>query len=191
MENFNGIAEYLKLTEDDYAKLGENFITIINYDKVGKEFLNVAEEILADIKPDILIIDPLLHYINANINDQKVVGSFLRHGLGELAKNHNCAIMVSHHNGKPSMDSHARDHWSHTDMSYLASGTSELVNYPRTVSVLTRKGKTDEFQLVFSKRGNNTGIGESLILKHGEDGIYWDKVVEVQADTAPVSSSDT
>ncbi len=191
MENFNGIAEYLKLTEDDYAKLGENFITISNYDKVGKEFLNVAEEILADIKPDILIIDPLLHYINANINDQKVVGSFLRHGLGELAKNHNCAIMVSHHNGKPSMDSHARDHWSHTDMSYLASGTSELVNYPRTVSVLTRKGKTDEFQLVFSKRGNNTGIGESLILKHGEDGIYWDKVVEVQADTAPVSSSDT
>ena len=191
MENFNGIAEYLKLTDDEYSKLGENFITISNYDKVGEEFLKVAEEILADIKPDILIIDPLLHYINANINDQKVVGSFLRHGLGELAKNHNCAIMVSHHNGKPSMDSHARGHWSHTDMSYLAAGTSELVNFPRTVSVLMRKGITNEFQLVFSKRGNNTGIGESLTLKHGEDGIYWDKVVEVQSDTTPVSASNT
>ena len=192
VENFNGIARHLKLRKRHYELLADNLVTITNHDKVGTAFLEVAEEILADIKPDILIIDPLLHYINANINDQKVVGGFLRHGLGELAKRHGCAIMVSHHNGKPSVDSHARSHWSHTDMSYLAAGTSELVNFPRTVSVLVRKDDTNEFQLVFSKRGNNTGIGESLLLKHSEDGtIYWDEVVEVQADTTPVSSDDT
>jgi len=192
VENFRGISKHMKLRKRHYDLFSENLVTITNHDKVGSAFLEIVEEMLDDIKPDILIIDPLLHYINANINDQKVVGGFLRHGLGELAKRHECAIMVSHHNGKPSLDSHARSHWSHTDMSYLAAGTSELVNFPRTVSVLVREDDTNNFQLVFSKRGNNTGIGESLRLKHSEDGtIYWDKVVEIQSDAAPVSSDNT
>lgn len=58
------------------------------------------QELLRTIKPDFLILDPLAHVLTSSENDNAIVGAMLER-LGLLRDDPGCAIMLIHHDSKP------------------------------------------------------------------------------------------
>ena len=95
----------------------------------------------------------------------------MRHGIGSLAKHYGTTFIAMHHTGKPPSDNNSRSNWSDRDLSYLATGSSDLVNFSRAVAVL--REQYGVFELIFTKRGERVKE-KQIYLKHADDCIFWE-----------------
>src|SRR5262245_37831008 len=87
-------------------------------DKAGLQFL---ELLLQEIRPDLLVLDPLVSFCGGgNVNDNAVMALVMRE-LKRLATKFNCAILVVHHTRKGGEPGSAE----------AISGASSIVNLAR------------------------------------------------------------
>lgn len=100
--------------------------------------------------PDLVWIDPALHFAGCNASEQEAVGEFLRKKLKTIANRFKCAFILVLHTPKPPRDATAYD------LTYIGFGSVEWANFARSI---LHVGKTaeDVFELTAPKRGGRLG----------------------------------
>ena len=170
-EEVQGIVNKLGLSASEIKRVNRNCRFITDSSNVGQKFIDMANGVLEIYEPDVFIMDPLLHYIGTDMRSQQAVSEFVRHGIGSLAKHYGTTFIAMHHTGKPPSDNNSRSNWSDRDLSYLATGSSDLVNFSRAVAVL--REQYGVFELIFTKRGERVN-NKQMYLKHADDCIFWE-----------------
>jgi hypothetical protein len=170
----------------------------------GADFARTAAANIRKHRPDIVFGDPLLSYAGDDISQQKVASQFLRNTLNPIAFDTGIVWAFAHHTGKPSTDPKAKAHWNDADFSYMAFGSSELVNWARATVILRSLGE-GRFEMRFGKRRNRTGIREFydedtvhpepqftdvIYLQHAKEGIYWEQIQKPDDVDAPKRKRD-
>jgi hypothetical protein len=105
----------------------------------------------------LVFINPLLAYVDGDVNEARDVGKFLREGLNALNAPPAFAYIVIHHTTKPPTGKNKSERtWS--DVMYDMAGSAELTNWAREVMSLRPTATRGEFDLVLAKRGTRAGV---------------------------------
>jgi len=160
--------------------------------KTKDDFAKYLRMLVAEYKPDLIWLDPLLAFVGGDISSQETCSYFLRNLLTPIAQQYNAAFMVIHHTGKPPRDTSARNSYVGGDYSYLGIGSSELANWARAIVVL-RETTENNYELRLAKRWERAGLLDSMnceqktiALKHADKGICWEYGVSVIAESTRV-----
>lgn len=162
----------------------KNLVFVRDMIHVGAEFAAAVRQLLRKHKPDLLWADPLLSYVGDDISKQAVASQFLRNWLNPILVETGVCMMFMHHTGKPPTDPASKSHWKDSDMAYASFGSSELVNWARSVNVLRPLGE-GVFELHLAKRGKRAGardldgqFTDKIYLAHAVEGIAWRQVAK-------------
>lgn len=192
-ENDDGdLAEMLKgacasvrneFNKEQFRNMGKNLMFEQVTDKIGEKFTRWLEEIIREAGIDLVVIDPLLSFVGDDISQQKVASQFFRNFLQPVLKRTGAICVLVHHTGKPPKDKSGQKDWNDSDFSYIGLGSSEIVNWPRAVSVLVHTDEKGTFLFKNCKRGNRAGmidqftghISTDIYLRHGvgAEGSQW------------------
>lgn len=115
----------------------------------GQKFLTDLKLRMEQHRPDLVNIDPMLHYGGMDATKQQEVSFFLRQGLGPILENRTAAILVAH-TTKPRRDENKAAPPS--DLAYAGFGSVEWANFCRSVLVL-EPVDGQVFRLAAGKRG--------------------------------------
>jgi hypothetical protein len=84
----DGVLEHLDLSPEELETLRANFVCVFEGSRTGEEIIAVIGLLLQEHSPDLLIIDPALSYLGGDVNQQEIVGRFLRNLLNPLLQTH-------------------------------------------------------------------------------------------------------
>jgi hypothetical protein len=119
----------------------------------GLEFFSATvRPLISDVKPDLLLIDPLLAYLGGDQNSQEAVGGWLRNWLNPVLAEYNCGVVVVHHTAKMTRQK-LKDGWGTGDYGYLGAGSAEFANWSRAILCLVPTGVRGIYELHAPKRG--------------------------------------
>ena len=159
----------------------ENLIWIRDTVHTGIDFVSRMQSLIDEHKPDLVWIDPLLGFVGDDISDQKAASTFLRNWLAPVIESTGVCCMVVHHVRKPGRDDATK---SAVDLQYLAAGSSELVNWSRSVVYLEPVGEAG-FRLRMLKRGKRAEAVDhhgqnstALWVRHSVNGLAWETCEE-------------
>ncbi len=175
----DGVRRGLQLSDDDIAAVEKMFRVVCIDDKCGAEFIATLDGLLADDRPDLVIVDPLLSYLGGDPSSAEYVTPFLRNGINPLLHRYGCAMLAVHHIPKPSRQGIPRGRQSRSDASYSYLGSSDLINWARAAISLSPLAQGDVCEVRYVKRSRRNGIGigthtESVHIQwNKEDGICW------------------
>jgi RecA-family ATPase len=102
------------------------------------EGLALASKQLLDIKPDVLIVDPIFKIMQGNLLDANSV-QMLTDALDTLIARHEISVVLVHHTQKPVQLDGSEDVWGSDDM----HGSSVFSCWADTIAKVTRKGVKD------------------------------------------------
>jgi len=174
-----------RFSKTEFSNIGKNLYFKQVTDKTGEKFVRWLEEFIRETQAQLVIIDPLLSFVGDDISQQKVASKFFRELLQPVLERTGAIVVLVHHTGKPSRDKDAQKGWNSSDFSYIGLGSSEIVNWPRAVSVLIHTKQEKTFLFKNCKRGNRAGmvdqfkgyISEDIYLKHSTGGeLSWEQV---------------
>jgi len=178
----DGVLAGLRLTESQRKTATGNVFTITIDDKPGKSFLGILDELVGDVKPDLVWLDPLFSYIEGSVGRQEDVTPFLRTGINPIIHRHKCGIVICHHTNKPPSTAKDKPTYAAGDFAYAGSGSVEIANWARAVVVLRSIGSHDVYELRLGKRGSRAGWRDrdgnlcyARHIAHSRDAgkIYW------------------
>lgn len=176
------------MTPELIGKCKDNLVFVRDMVHVGQDFATAVRRLLRKHKPDLFWADPLLSYVGDDISQQAVASQFLRNWLNPILAEFGVCVMFTHHTGKPPTDPGSRSHWKDSDASYNSFGSSELVNWARSVNVLRPLGD-GVYELHLAKRGKRAGacdldgqFTDKIYLAHAETGIAWKQVPKPEED---------
>jgi hypothetical protein len=194
----DGVFNGLNLTDEEKTAASAQVFVYQESSKTGSELCSaVIEPLLADIKPDLLWIDPALAYLGSDMNNQKDVGNFLRNNIAPLITKYGCGVIIIHHTNKISRDPDKQM----TDVSYLGAGSAEWINWSRAMLALRKTDVDNLYELVAAKRGARlkwkAPDGESLVFKkyigHSRkpDTICWTEMAVGEAEELRANNGKT
>lgn len=167
-----------EFTKSQFKTMGGNLLFEQVTDKIGEKFTRWLEEIIRESGAELVVIDPLLSFVGDDISQQKVASQFFRNFLQPVLKRTGAICVLVHHTGKP-----PKEKTKDADLSYSGLGSSEIVNWPRAVSVLVATQQEGTYLFKNCKRGNRarmidqfTGFAsKDIYLKHGSEseGLQW------------------
>lgn len=167
LRSCNGMSDF---TEEMRLEAKRNIIVVNNRRLAGDEFIDDLRMRAEKHRPDLVSIDPLLHYGGLDVSKQGEVSAFLRNKLGPvLEAGKFAAVLVCHTNKPRNSDRPAAPH----EMAYSATGSAEWANYARSVLVL-EPVDGQVFKLVAGKRGRRLRWkenGEPVVVQN----IKWAK----------------
>ena len=182
---FHSCIKLSNFSEAENSVIDENLIFISQSGPSSSKFTEFLDRICDSIKPELIIVDPLLAYIGGDVSRQEVCAEFLRNNLQPVLDKHGVGIIFMHHTGKPPKDIQKKS--NNSSLSYLGVGSSELTNWARAVSVIQENQDNPKvFEFVHTKRGMLSGSKEILYMRHSDSGVFWEecdkphKVVKIQ-----------
>jgi hypothetical protein len=145
----------LEIDEPDevLAMMKANTLVISENSLVGADMFKLLGERLATVKPDLIIIDPALAFIEGDTSASRDVGKFLRQQLNPVLVEHNCGCLLIHHTPKPPSDKRMA---TTGGSSYAGLGSSEWANWARAILTVEEIG-SGRFKLHAPKRGGRLG----------------------------------
>jgi RecA-family ATPase len=192
-----GIAKMMQILGDIDGRrlLRSNLIINHNVSDTGHDFILSMQRLVDHHVPDLVIVDPLLSFIGADISKQEVVGQFCRNWLNPVLKACNVAFLAIHHTGKPPAKDGKNKKAAPKSLSewaYHGIGSSELTNWARAIIVLNPVDGP-RYDLLLAKRGQRAGATHPngtetkiLHLEHSREDIFW-----LQTDPPPEVASAT
>lgn len=165
-------------SKPQFKTMGRNLLFEQVTDKIGEKFTRWLEEIIRESKAELVVIDPLLSFVGDDISQQKVASQFFRNFLQPVLERTGAICVLIHHTGKP-----PKEKVKDSDLSYSGLGSSEIVNWPRAVSVLAHTDQPGVFLFKNCKRGGRAQmihqpsgmISTEIYLRHGtgSEGSQW------------------
>lgn len=180
------IAEILQSQTADWAKKCPKNLNLLNqnlhianlWNKTGGEFVRWLRKITDELSIDLVIVDPLLAYIDGNVSDNTTITKFLRGDVNEMLKEDvskrakQFGILFVHHTAKPTGKNNSR---SVNTQIYDVLGCAELPNWARCIIRLERIEDVEDVppglcSLSIPKRGQRAGLCQAV--KAGENTCY-------------------
>jgi RecA-family ATPase len=162
-EMWNGSTRDFTLGEK--ARLKEQLTIVRNTKARGAAFVEALENLINRHKPDVVVVDPLLAFVDFEIADQALTSAFLRGMILPLLQRTGVALVYYHHTNKPvaGLD---LDSMPPQQLAYLGAGAAEWCNFARDSGFLFRAKAEDgeeaaTFRFGFSKRQSRTGLRNS------------------------------
>lgn len=146
LRSCNGMRDF---TEEMRLEAKRNIIVVSNRQLAGDEFIDDLQKRAKKHRPDLVSIDPLLHYGGLDASKQSEVSAFLRNKLGPVLEAGKFAAVLVCHTNKPRRDE--RQAAAH-EMAYSATGSAEWANYARC-NLTLEPVDGQVFKLVAGKRG--------------------------------------
>ena len=152
-------------TLGEKARLKEQLTIVRNTKARGAAFVEVLEALINRHKPDVVVVDPLLAFVDFEIADQALTSAFLRGMILPLLQRTGVALVYYHHTNKPVANLDL-DSMPPQQLAYLGAGAAEWCNFARDSGFLFR-AKAEEgeeaatFRFGFSKRQSRTGLRNS------------------------------
>ena len=145
----------------------------------GLQFIATLKSLIAEYKPDMVWIDPLLCYLGGDANSAEDV-SYFTGQIDEIAQDTGTLFHIIHHTGKPKTSADTRG-FTTADLMYAGLGSSVLTNWARAIMVLqAERGEEGTFRLTAAKRGKRSGMSHEysmrddyVYLKHSDQGLCW------------------
>ena len=180
-EQYRGVTEAMGLSNTERDLLHENLRFYTETSRTGKDFVDMIRKVVVRNRLDFLICDPLLSYIGGDLSKQEVASHFLRNLCGPLLADTGVILCFVHHEGKPK-PKEVTDGQTISDMAYSGLGSSELVNWARSIINIRRESKDlPIFSFNMTKRGKLAGMRDesgkptlSLKLRHAEGKVLWE-----------------
>jgi RecA-family ATPase len=151
-------------TMGEKARLKEQLFIVRNTKARGAAFIEALEGYIKRFNPDVVVIDPLLAFVDFEIADQAQTTAFLRGLILPLLQRTGVALVYYHHTNKPTAGLDL-DSMMPQQLAYLGSGAAEWCNFARDSGFLFRtKGEDGEeatFRFGFSKRQTRSGLRNS------------------------------
>jgi hypothetical protein len=119
----DGIFRGLDLCKQEQASACAAIQVVCESSATAGNFVALVERLVAEHKPDLLVIDPLFAYLGDAVNEHKAVSAFLRNGLNPILREHGCGLILVHHSNKPTTGKEKPD-WRAGDFAYLGAGTT-------------------------------------------------------------------
>lgn len=142
--------------------------------KTGQEFCSWldAELNAAEVKPDLIIIDPLFAFAGCDLMRPVEATAFLRNGLFPVIQKHKKGVILVHHMNKPQNQGNNQ---TGIKTAFKFAGATEIINLARCSFTLEDDTAAERgcFILRAGKRGQCLGWNEKRV-KWGENGIYWE-----------------
>lgn len=134
----------------------------------GVAFLAALDSIVKTYRPDFLIINPLLMYLDGDPSDQVASGNFLT-GLDAInAKYDNCTSwIIVHHTGKPPTKEKGAVEKMDWESAYSGFGSSMWANWPRWIAVLEPRAENGRYLLRLAKSGSKAGLVREYEIPQG------------------------
>ncbi len=154
------------LIHDPDQEAGEPFV-------IGGAGVKVLERRIADFKPDLVILDPLMSFIGEKVNPNQ--GNQARAVMGRLksiADRQGCAIVSVRHLTKGPKDKAL----------YKGAGSIDITALCRSVMMLGLDPDDEEQRIVVHVKCNVAKKGPALGFTIGEGGFKWTGEVDVTAD---------
>jgi hypothetical protein len=196
-EMASGVMGAMNCSQEEQAVIRANVLMVTERAATGLRFLReVVAPVLAEVKPDLLWVNPLSAYFGDDLNDQRAVAAFFRNTLNPLLAEYHCLNFTIHHVPKPNKE---RDGWTGTALSYAGAGSADLSNWAREVIVL-KETSPGLFEMTATKRWRKLGWTDaegkptpSRLIAHGVNGqqVWRDATREVLADLGAVPYSNT
>lgn len=155
------IAHVAKRTPAQQAKASGNVVVVTDRVNRGARFLAQLNLLIAQHKPDLVIINPLQAFVDGDITASKDLGQFLREGLNALNEPPSFAYLLIHHTTKPATGKERAERQWHEVM-YDMAGGAEIINWARAILSLRATPKEGEFNLVLAKRGRRAGVTKTV-----------------------------
>ncbi len=173
VEPFKSIQERMALDAAEKQLLRRNLVILSEDTQAGPRFCPFLDHVIQKYAPQLVWVDPLLAYIGDEIGKQAVCSTFLRNQLNPILHRHRVGVVIMHHTPKPPKGDERRQRGH--DLAYLGTGSSELTNWARAVSVVT-EDEDGKGVYVFEhvKRRNRTGTDRRVSIRHAATGIYWE-----------------
>jgi len=156
-EIWQSIRHCLNLTPAEEKLVNQRVIIVTDRVHRGPSFINALSRWTKKHKPDLVWINPLLAFMDGDINEASDAGRFLREGLNGLNEPPSFGYIVVHHTSKPPT-SKERSERKWNEVMYEMAGSADLTNWARAVLSLRPAGTEGEFNLVLSKRGRRAGV---------------------------------
>lgn len=175
-----GVIKGLALAPADVDIIRRRFFVVTTHERGGFLF-SAIKMTVETLKPDVLIIDPVLAYLAGEMNAQADVTTFLRAQLHPFLRKHGMGAILVHHTPKPNRQQKGTAPAKGSDLAYAGAGSSEFANWARAVMTLQPLGK-DAFDLVIGKRWKRAGLKgaggfltDTVRIAHASEpgAIYW------------------
>lgn len=180
-----GLATELGWDEDTINEAEKSALVTPPIGFTNKELFDTMASEIRVHHPDLVILNPLHAFFDGSLNESHACSEFFRKGIDPIikAQDTKCGIIIVHHTGKP------KDSSQKAYLSYLANGSAELTNYPRSILAIMPTNDSGVYELVGAKHGDRLGWRDSsgrrttrkLICyanrlsryKENDDAIYW------------------
>lgn len=153
-------------------KCGADLSNVFICDRSASIGLNFTapnfSDLLAEIKPDLVILDPFQAFIGNDIDVNRM--NQMRAALQTLANNarvHNCGIILISHVNKREQSGNANN---------AAAGSTELVNAARSALILCfddSDAERKDLRLLIHTKANHSALGRSIRLSVNGDGVQF------------------
>lgn len=169
----------------------------------GPLFFNELRLLIAETKPDLVIINPIYLYAEGDIGRSEFTQPFLL-ALDALNKEEKFAYILIHHTGKPQAKGKdgKRAEVEDWESAYMGFGSSYLANWPRCTALLEPvSGKAGSYMIKLGKGGLNAGVTKPTVTGNGTEPVtriaikhstarlpngrpvyYWDRDTEADND---------
>jgi len=157
-ESYQDCCAGLNLSEFEKDDLKNNMVIYREAVATGEIFGRLLKQLIAQHKPAIVYIDPLLAFAGIDISDQQETSHFLRGIIQPILNETGVVLICVHHTGKPKSKAD-KDGQTVQDAAYQYIGSSELANFFRESSYLVRcPGDAPVFKFGLTKRRNRAGM---------------------------------
>lgn len=196
-EAIQGIMDSINISPADFDELNTRFKIIRCRGRTGLTFCKWLQDKAFEFNADLVYVDPLLRFAGIDVSRQDQCTRFLNEQLDPVLAETKIVLIAAHHTGKPKSAKETAG-WSIYDYAYFGIGSSELVNWARSIAILrVLNGDDGTFDLLLAKRGPrawashpNGDFSSTLYLRHAPKGIFWEQIDPSELQQSQSKSSE-
>jgi len=162
------IAEVLQSVTEEWKPreremVPQRLVVKIAWDKFGDNFAKFLRGAVTEHQPDLVIVDPLMGFLGADVSNNEEIALFLRSDVNGLLKDppSGCkkfGIIFVHHTPKPSSVGKKGEKPSNATRKYDMLGAAEFINWARCIMRLELAVESGRAHFLIVKRGDRSGV---------------------------------
>lgn len=161
-----GVKMLFKLSHEQCQQVNQR-VKVVRSRRSGVQFFeDIMLPSVVAFRPDLIIINPVMAYIDCDMAKQDQAAGFFRRMIGEILESFNIGAILVHHTPKP----------GNTDVTklnpyqeqYLAFGSSDLINWVRATLMIWPTAAHGIFEFRASKRREKIGWNSENPIQGGD-----------------------
>lgn len=177
----------MELSEAELKLASQNTAVLTVRDLQGAKVITEIERHARELKPDIIILNPLTSFIGGSVYKEEAINEFLRTQLTPMLDRIKVSALVAHHPPKPTNSDKDSKELTAFELQYGGAGMAAITNVARGNMLLSHVNG-DVFKLQVNKGFDDLGTKETtafLRRSKDENGVMlWERCTSEKAEEA-------